>query len=75
MLEQFEIHPDDEASYVIGDYVIPAGQPFAGRPLAPGLWGQGRVQEPAVRGGVPAAQLKLALAVHGPTTKPDVALA
>ena len=35
--EQFEIHPGDEASYVIGDYVIPAGQPFAGRPPAPGL--------------------------------------
>jgi iron complex outermembrane receptor protein len=35
--EQFEIYAGDEASYVIGPYVIPAGQPFAGRPPAPGL--------------------------------------
>ncbi|WP_312166062.1 TonB-dependent receptor [Phenylobacterium sp.] len=35
--EQFEIYAGDEASYVIGDYVIPAGQPFAGRPPTPGL--------------------------------------
>lgn len=35
--EQFEIQPGDEASYIIGPYVIPTGQPFAGRPPAPGL--------------------------------------
>ena len=35
--EQFEILPGDAASYVIGSYVIPAGQPFAGKPPAPGL--------------------------------------
>ena len=35
--ERFEIQAGDEASYMIGPYVIPAGQPFAGRPPAPGL--------------------------------------
>jgi iron complex outermembrane receptor protein len=35
--EQFEILPGDAASYVVGAYVIPAGQPFAGKPPAPGL--------------------------------------
>jgi len=35
--EQFEILPGDTASYEVGSYVIPAGQPFAGRPPAPGL--------------------------------------
>ncbi|MCI3132123.1 TonB-dependent receptor plug domain-containing protein [Phenylobacterium aquaticum] len=35
--EQFEILPGDAASYVVGSYVIPAGQPFAGKPPAPGL--------------------------------------
>jgi iron complex outermembrane receptor protein len=35
--EQFEILPGDAASYVVGSYIIPAGQPFAGKPPAPGL--------------------------------------
>ena len=35
--EQFEIEPGDASSYVIGSYVIPAGQPFAGKPPQPGL--------------------------------------
>ena len=35
--EQFEILPGDEASYIVGPYIIPAGQPFAGKPPAPGL--------------------------------------
>ena len=35
--EHFRIEPGDEASYVVGDYVIPAGQPFAGLRPNPGL--------------------------------------
>lgn len=35
--EHFRIEPGDEASYVVGDYVIPAGQPFAGQRPNPGL--------------------------------------
>ncbi len=35
--EHFRIEPGDEASYIVGDYVIPAGQPFAGLRPNPGL--------------------------------------
>ena len=35
--EHFRISPGDEASYIVGDYVIPAGQPFAGLRPNPGL--------------------------------------
>jgi iron complex outermembrane receptor protein len=35
--EHFLIEPGDEASYIVGDYVIPAGQPFAGLRPNPGL--------------------------------------
>jgi len=35
--EHFKIYPGDEASYIVGDYVIPAGQPFAGLRPNPGL--------------------------------------
>jgi iron complex outermembrane receptor protein len=35
--EHFLIEAGDEASYVVGDYVIPAGQPFAGLRPNPGL--------------------------------------
>ncbi|WP_337188051.1 TonB-dependent receptor [Phenylobacterium sp.] len=35
--ERFVIKAGDPEGYVIGPYVIPAGQPFAGRPPAPGL--------------------------------------
>lgn len=35
--EHFRIEPGDEASYVVGDYVIPAGQPFTGLRPNPGL--------------------------------------
>ncbi|WP_082564401.1 TonB-dependent siderophore receptor [Caulobacter sp. Root1472] len=35
--ERFLIEAGDEASYVVGDYVIPAGQPFAGLRPNPGL--------------------------------------
>jgi iron complex outermembrane receptor protein len=35
--ERFLIEPGDEASYVVGNYVIPAGQPFAGLRPNPGL--------------------------------------
>ncbi|MDR7114603.1 TonB-dependent receptor [Caulobacter sp. BE254] len=35
--EHFRIEPGDEASYAVGDYVIPAGQPFAGLRPNPGL--------------------------------------
>ncbi|SFJ36510.1 TonB-dependent siderophore receptor [Caulobacter sp. UNC279MFTsu5.1] len=35
--EHFRIEPGDKASYIVGDYVIPAGQPFAGLRPNPGL--------------------------------------
>ncbi|ADG10492.1 TonB-dependent receptor [Caulobacter segnis ATCC 21756] len=35
--ERFLIEAGDEASYIVGDYVIPAGQPFAGLRPNPGL--------------------------------------
>ncbi len=35
--EHFRIDPGDAASYIVGDYVIPAGQPFAGLRPNPGL--------------------------------------
>ncbi|EJL24052.1 outer membrane receptor for ferrienterochelin and colicin [Caulobacter sp. AP07] len=35
--ERFKVEAGDEASYVVGDYVIPAGQPFAGLRPNPGL--------------------------------------
>jgi iron complex outermembrane receptor protein len=35
--ERFLIEAGDEASYVVGDYVIPVGQPFAGLRPNPGL--------------------------------------
>jgi len=35
--ERFLIEAGDEASYVVGNYVIPAGQPFAGLRPNPGL--------------------------------------
>jgi iron complex outermembrane receptor protein len=35
--EHFLIEAGDEASYIVGDYVIPAGQPFAGLRPNPGL--------------------------------------
>jgi iron complex outermembrane receptor protein len=35
--EHFLIEPGDEASYIVGDYVIPAGQTFAGLRPNPGL--------------------------------------
>ncbi|MGR4865918.1 TonB-dependent receptor plug domain-containing protein [Caulobacter sp. LARHSG274] len=35
--EHFRIEPGDAASYAVGDYVIPAGQPFAGLRPNPGL--------------------------------------
>jgi iron complex outermembrane receptor protein len=35
--EHFTIKAGDPASYEIGPYIIPAGQPFAGRPPTPGL--------------------------------------
>jgi iron complex outermembrane receptor protein len=35
--EHFRIEPGDAASYIVGDYVIPAGQPFAGLRPNPGL--------------------------------------
>ncbi|WP_321490048.1 TonB-dependent receptor [uncultured Hyphomonas sp.] len=35
-LEKFEVEEGEEASWIGGDYVRPAGQPFAGQLLAPG---------------------------------------
>jgi len=35
--ERFVIKAGDPESYQIGSYIIPAGQPFAGRPPTPGL--------------------------------------
>nr|WP_321360461.1 TonB-dependent receptor [uncultured Hyphomonas sp.] len=35
-LEKYEVEQGDEASWIAGDYVRPPGQPFAGKPLAPG---------------------------------------
>jgi len=35
--ERFVIEAGDPQSYAIGNYVIPAGQPFAGKPPTPGL--------------------------------------
>jgi iron complex outermembrane receptor protein len=35
-LEHYEVEEGEEASWKVGDYVRPDGQPFAGQPLAPG---------------------------------------
>jgi len=35
--EHFEIEAGEPASYIVGTYFIPAGQPFAGKPPTPGL--------------------------------------
>lgn len=35
-LETYEVEEGDEASWIAGDYVRPAGQPYAGERLAPG---------------------------------------
>lgn len=35
-LERFKIKPGDPESYILGSYVRPAGQAFAGVPMAPG---------------------------------------